>query len=208
MREQKKRGPWKSRIFIFIVAVGFVIAGVTAGINVHIVNFGKKQVLTAEEAAGISGVDYIVVLGAQVKPDGVLSAMLTDRVLASVEVYETGVAAGLLMSGDGREQSFDEPGSMKAFAVSKGVGEEDVMTDAAGFSTYDTMLRARDVYGAKKVIIVTQEYHLYRAIYIAEALGIEAYGVSADLRRYGSEPFNEVREALARVKAFFMVLKV
>jgi len=95
---------------------------------------------------------------------------------------------------------------MKSFAVDRGVPSEDVFMDHAGFSTYETMYRAKEVFAAEKVLIVTQSYHLYRAVYIAEGLGLEAYGVSSDLQRYVNQTRMDLREILARDKDFFYVL--
>ena len=111
-----------------------------------------------------------------------------------------------MMSGDHGRVNYDEVNAMKAYAVENGVPSEDVFMDHAGFSTYETVYRAKEIFGADKVIIVTQEYHLYRALYIAEALGIEAYGVSADLNRYGGQTMRDIREVLARCKDFAMCL--
>ena len=109
----------------------------------------------------------------------------------------------ILMSGDHGQEDYDEVNAMKKYAVEKGVAADDVFMDHAGFSTYETMYRARDVFQAKKVIIVTQKYHLYRAVYIARALGLEAYGIASDPRPYSSVVYNNAREFLARVKDFF-----
>ena len=95
---------------------------------------------------------------------------------------------------------------MKQFAIDRGVPSSDVFMDHAGFSTYETMYRARDVFSAKKVVIVTQQYHLYRAIYVARQLGLEAYGVASDPREYAGQPIREAREILARVKDFVMCI--
>lgn len=95
---------------------------------------------------------------------------------------------------------------MKQFAIDRGVPSEDVFMDHAGFSTYETMYRAKEVFAAKRVIIVTQKYHLYRAVYIAEQLGLEAYGVDSDLQRYIKQPYYNAREILARDKDFVKVI--
>ena len=95
---------------------------------------------------------------------------------------------------------------MKQYAIDQGIPSEHVFTDHAGFSTYETMYRAKAIFGADKVIVVTQQYHLYRALYIADQLGIEAYGVSADLRPYSGQTGRDVREVLARCKDFVMCI--
>jgi vancomycin permeability regulator SanA len=128
--------------------------------------------------------------------------MLRDRLERGVELYKQKSAPKLLMSGDHGQINYDEVNAMKQYAIENGVPSEDVFMDHAGFSTYETIYRARDVFDAKKVIIVTQEYHLYRALYIAKQLGVEAYGVSADLNRYAGQSMRDLREILARNKDF------
>ena len=109
----------------------------------------------------------------------------------------------LLMSGDHGRADYDEVNAMKKFAVDRGIESGAVFMDHAGFSTYESVFRAKEVFKAKKVILVTQEYHLYRALYVAKALGLDAYGVSADLQPYAGQKYYEAREILARVKDFF-----
>ena len=175
-------------------------------VNNHVNTFGKSRVLSEDEAATLSEVDCVIVLGCQVRSDGSLSDMLNDRLAQGVELYHTGAAPKLIMSGDHGRVNYDEVNAMKQFAIDNGVPSEDVFMDHAGFSTYETMYRAKEIFGAEKVVIVTQEYHLYRAIYIAEQLGLEAYGVSADLRTYRGQTKRDVREVLARCKDFAMCL--
>ena len=132
--------------------------------------------------------------------------MLRDRLLRALEVYEAGAAPKLLMSGDHGREDYDEVGAMKNYAIENGVQSENVFMDHAGFSTYETVYRAKEVFEADKVIIVTQEYHLYRALYIAEQLGVEAYGVSSDLNTYGGQSMRDAREVLARCKDWLMCI--
>lgn len=160
----------------------------------------KDKILTPEEAARIEDADCILVLGCQVRNNGVPSAMLEDRLRRSVELYDLGAAPKLLMSGDHGRTDYDEVNAMKQYALNAGIPSEDIFMDHAGFSTYESMYRARDVFQAKKVIIVTQQYHLYRSIYAAEALGLEAYGVACDYRQYSGQVMRDVREILARAK--------
>ena len=126
--------------------------------------------------------------------------MLYDRLQRSVEMYEAGVSDRLLMTGDHGREGYDEVDTMKGFAVEAGIPSECVFMDHAGFSTYESMYRAKAIFGAQKVLIVTQGYHLYRAVYIARQLGLEAYGVDADYRGYSGQTARDVREVLARVK--------
>ena len=132
--------------------------------------------------------------------------MLEDRLLQGIELYFGGASDRLLMSGDHGRKDYDEVNIMKKFAIGKGVPSKHIFMDHAGFSTYESMYRARDIFQVKKAIIVTQKYHLYRALYVADALGIEAYGVASDPRIYAGQDYREKREILARIKDFFTVI--
>ena len=110
------------------------------------------------------------------------------------------------MSGDHGRNNYDEVNVMKSFAMDCGIPSENIFMDHAGFSTYESMYRARDVFSAHRVLIVTQKFHMYRALYIANALGLEAYGLTSDLREYANATYSQLRESLARVKDFFMVI--
>ena len=132
--------------------------------------------------------------------------MLRDRLSRSVELYQVGVSERLLMSGDHGTQAYDEVATMKRYAMDAGIPSEHIFMDHAGFSTYETIYRAKDIFCADKIIIVTQEYHLYRALYIARELGIDAYDVAADYRDYSGQFARDVREVLARVKDFGMTI--
>ena len=166
----------------------------------------KDRVHAVDETPASADFDYIVVFGAKVKADGTLSDMLSDRVETGVRLYFEGVADKILMSGDSEESDYDEVRAMKNYAVELGVPEEDIVLDGYGLSTYDSVIRAKEVYGAKRLVLVTQEYHLYRALYISDKLGVEALGVSADIRTYRGQIARDVREVLARVKDFYMIL--
>ena len=166
----------------------------------------RNNILTVQEANELEDIDCIIVLGCLVRDDGTLSDMLRDRLIVGVKLYEAGAAPKIIMSGDHGRVDYDEVNAMKQYAIDNGVPSSDVFMDHAGFSTYETIYRAKEVFGADKVLIVTQEYHLYRALYIAKQLGIEAYGVSADLNTYGGQTKRDVREILARCKDFAMCI--
>jgi vancomycin permeability regulator SanA len=129
--------------------------------------------------------------------------VLADRLIKGIGLYELGVSDRLLMSGDNSEVHYNEVKVMKDYAIKSGVPSTHVFQDHAGFSTYESMYRARDVFAATKIVIVTQEYHMYRALYIAQALGLDAYGVAAEPRQYAGQAMRDCRELLARVKDFF-----
>ena len=184
------------------VAGGCILLGGCAvfAANAYVKNTAKDRIITAEQAANLTDMDCILVLGCKVKDDGNPSHMLEDRLRRGVELYKAGTAPKLLMSGDHGQDEYNEVGTMKKYAVDAGIPSSDVFMDHAGFSTYESLYRAKEVFGVKKVIIVTQEYHLYRALYIAEQLGIEAYGVAADYRTYSGQTSRDIREILARCK--------
>ena len=190
------------RILCMLCCIGILGVSAVFGINAIVKGSVKDQILSAEEAAQLTDVDCILVLGCGIHADGSPSDMLHDRLRRGVELFALGAAPKLLMSGDHGREGYDEVDTMKTFAVDAGIDSDDVFMDHAGFSTYESMYRAREIFQAKKIIIVTQEYHLYRAIYIAESLGLEAYGVSSDYRAYSGQTGRDVREVLARVKDF------
>lgn len=189
---------------MFIITLCIAIIGVVTlfDVNSYVKATAKNHIITAQKSIELNDVDCVIVLGCQVRGDGSLSNMLQDRLICGLEVYNKGAAPKILMSGDHGQKDYDEVNAMKQYAVDNGVPSEDVFMDHAGFSTYETMYRAKEIFEADKVIIVTQEYHLYRAVYIAEQLGIEAYGVSADLNAYAGQSFRDFREILARCKDF------
>ena len=150
--------------------------------------------------------DCILVLGAGVRDGGRPSPMLEDRLLQGLELYKNGCSDRLLMSGDHGRKEYDEVNVMKQFAVDRGIASEHVFMDHAGFSTYESLYRARDIFETERIIIVTQKYHIYRALYIADKLGLEAYGVASDPRRYAGQDLRDLREIVARVKDCFTVM--
>lgn len=190
------------RILCFLLCLCLLGGLAVLGINGIVKGAVKDQILTAEEAAKLTDVDCILVLGCGVRSDGSPSDMLYDRLRRSVELYELGAAPKLLMTGDHGREGYDEVDTMKTFAVDSGIASEHVFMDHAGFSTYESMYRAKEIFQAKRIIIITQQYHLYRALYIAESLGLEAYGVAADYRTYSGQSARDIREILARVKDF------
>ena len=169
-------------------------------VNKNVESIGTKYIVSATD---VPNADAILVLGAYVLPNGIVSTMLNDRLTVGYELYEQGKAPKLLVSGDHGRKDYDEVNSMKNFLKNKGVPSQDVFMDHAGFSTYESVYRARDIFRVHKVIIVTQEYHLMRAIYVARALGLEAYGVASDRHDYGQAmKMYRIREIAARNKDF------
>lgn len=197
--ENTKR--WIKRAFFVLLGFTALCLLAVLTINIVVCASGQARILAPDEVA-MDGQDFdcILVLGAGVKANGTPSDMLRDRLEVGIELYELGVSDRMLMSGDHMQHDYDEVGVMKRYAVDAGVPSEHVFLDHAGLSTYDSLYRSAHLYGAKKVLIVTQEYHLYRALYIAKSLGMEAYGVSASLRPYRLQTMRDVREVAARVK--------
>jgi len=146
-----------------------------------------------------------IVPGASVLGNGTPSDILKDRLLTALELYESGTVEKILVSGDGGSEDYNEVVVMRDFLLEAGAAPEDVFLDHAGFDSYDTMHRARDVFGADEAIVVSQEYHLPRLLYIGRELGIEAYGVTSDRQRYIKASFFKAREGLANIKAVFEV---
>ncbi len=175
-------------------------------LHAHVTGSTKDAILTPEEALEVKP-DCILVLGARVWDDGSPSPILEDRLQVGVELYQAGVSDRLLMSGDHGRVEYDEVNAMKRYATDAGIPSSHVFMDHAGFSTYESMYRAKEIFRAKKIVIVSQTYHLYRAVYTARALGLEAYGVPSDLRTYPKMPIYETREKIARIEYVFRCLR-
>lgn len=188
------------KIIKYIAIILIIIIAIILIINFYVKATTKKQIISETEA-NIENIDCIVVLGAGIWGDKP-SPMLEDRLLQAISLYNNNVSSKIIMSGDHGTQDYDEVNIMKQFAIEKGVASEDIFMDHAGFSSYESIYRAKEIFQAKKIIIVTQKYHLYRAIYIANQLGIEAYGVGSDPRQYVGATYREIREILARNKDF------
>jgi SanA protein len=191
----------KNLIYTGIVLVVLAIIGASTIllINLRVKQAGSRYIVSPQDAPKA---DAILVLGALVKADGLPSDMLHDRLQVALNLYNQQVSDKLLLSGDHGTKQYDEVNAMRAFMEQNQVKTENVFMDHAGFSTYESMYRARDVFKVKKVIIVTQDYHLKRAVYVARKMGLDAYGVASDLNNYrGIERF-KAREVAARNKDF------
>ena len=159
--------------------------------------------LIIDQTSDLEGYDAILILGAGVSGNSP-SPMLEDRRKKGIVVYFQGTASEIIMSGDHSREDYDEVNVMKDYATKMGVSSVNVFMDHAGFSTYDSLYRAKEIFKANKIIIVTQEYHLYRALYIAKSLGLEAIGIPAIKTSYRGDSSRELREVLARNKDFFL----
>ncbi|MBR5773350.1 MAG: YdcF family protein [Clostridia bacterium] len=190
------------RIAIVLVCLMVVGAIGLFSVNAYVKSVGGEHLITPEQAYGLTDVDCIIVLGCFVESDGTPCDMLRDRLTRGIELYKGGAAPKIIMSGDHGTVGYDEVNAMKQYAIDCGVPSSDIFMDHAGFSTYESVYRAKEIFAADKVIIVTQEYHLTRALYIAQQLGVEAYGVASDYHRYSGQTSRDIREILARNKDF------
>lgn len=192
---------------LWVVLALLILCGVLLIVlSEHVKAATRAQILSEADALSCGKFDCVLIFGCRVYADGRISAMLRDRLDTGLQLYRAGAAPKILVSGDHKAADYDEVNAMKAYLVERGVPSEDVFMDHAGFSTYESVYRARAVFEAEKVLLVTQEYHLYRALYAANALGLDARGVSADLQSYRGQTAREVREILARAKDFVKCL--
>ena len=201
----KNKTTRRKRILI-CMAAALLAATILPFIISGYVKLSTKNMIVNSDNLIAGEYDCILVLGAGVWSGGRPSHMLSDRLDVAIDAYNAGAAPKLLMSGDHGRKEYDEVNVMKDYAIEAGVPSVDVFMDHAGFSTYESIYRARDVFMAKRVLIVTQEYHLYRALYVARSLGLEAEGIAADLRPYRGQLRYDLREVLARCKDFAMCI--
>jgi len=189
------------------------ISAVILGIAISpLVWFGWVQWRYGRETYSVDAVRserVAVVFGARIYPDGRLSAMLNDRVETAVQLYHAGKVQKLLLSGDNRFADYDEPGRMMEYAISRGVPAEDLQPDYGGRRTYDTCYRAGAIFGLKSAILVTQDFHLPRALFTCDQLGLEVVGVPADRRTYSRRSiiWSTLREIPATLAALWDVIR-
>ena len=196
--ERKKR----LKIWLIILATVFLLGILFfIFIQIYVNRSAKNYIRTIDH---LVGADAVLILGSRVYSDGTPSLLLQGRLDKGLEVYEKGLAPKIIVSGDHGTKEYNEVRAMKQYLLDKGVPEEDICMDHAGFDTYDSMYRAKDVFQAKSIIIATQKYHISRSIYTARRLGLEAQGYSAPDIAY-KKSYNYFRESLAKVKAFLDV---
>lgn len=201
---RRKKGR-AGRVLLDLLLLVLVAAAAVLGGSVYVVWSARAEILSQEEAPP-ANLDCILVLGCGVHADGTPTPMLRSRMTRAVELYQAGWADKLLLSGDNSRADYNEVATMKTLALEGGVPEEDIVLDHAGFSTYDSLYRAQDVFLVKRLVIVTQEYHLSRALYLADALGLEAWGVAAAPRNDAGQIMRDAREILARDKAILWAI--
>ncbi|MBQ7956654.1 MAG: YdcF family protein [Clostridia bacterium] len=179
-----------------------------AGINIYIIEYAKPYIVSVDEAKKLDK-DCVIALGAQVFADGTPCDQLYDRVSYASEVILGSESGKLLLSGDSHNSTnYDEIQAMKNVAYEKGVNSGSIVSDPYGLNTFQSMQRMKDEFGFDSAVIVTQEYHIYRSVFLARKLGIDAYGVASDPRNYATIVYNEAREVLARVKAFYLTINL
>lgn len=193
------------KVILTLILIGMLIF---LALNLYVTTTVKKDFTDIETLeAGVQGgteadtqFDAVLVLGAQVKEDGSLSKMLKERLDTGIAIYKAGITDRMIMSGDHGSDEYDEVNAMKNYAIEQGVPSEHVFMDHAGFSTYDSMYRAKAIFEADNLVVVTQKYHLYRAVFDAKKLGIGAKGVACDTKVYAGDKYRKFRESLARIK--------
>jgi len=192
----------KKRSIRILIVTALLVPVLILLLNMIVLNGGIKYIV---EAGSFSGAHTAIVPGAYVYPDGRLCDMLVDRLETAILLYRQGKVKKILMTGDHGLTSYDEVNSMRKYAESRGIPATDVFMDHAGFCTYDSMFRAREVFQVDSAVIITQNFHLPRAVYIARQLGLPAVGLSADRHIYAGSEVYDLREIPARVKAFAQV---
>lgn len=190
-----------------VVALIVAFALATVAINAYCILGSRDKVHTIAQVQETGATaDVIVVLGASVLPDGQPSDILADRLEVAADLYLAGAAPAIIASGDNRDSHYNESDAMKAYLVTLGVPAEAVYVDHAGYDTYASMYRAHYVYGANSMFVVTQAYHLYRALMIATMLGADATGVASDKGAYDNQKQYSLRDVFARDKDFVQSL--
>lgn len=188
---------------IILVVITCLIT--TLFINIYMIKSTKNNIINEKEFELLENVDAILVLGCKVNGN-YPSLMLEKRLDKGIYLYNKSNYK-IILSGDHGRDEYDEVNVMKNYLLESNIPSSDVFLDHAGFNTYDSIYRVKEVFNARKIVIVTQKYHLYRALYIAKHLGIEAYGVIAeDVPYKGIMLKNEIREILSRDKNFFKVI--
>ena len=198
----KKRHFSLKKLLLVFGVLCLAIAVLFVSVNARVIRVSSPRLISEEAAGDLENVDCILVLGSSVQPNGTLNRVVRERVDTALALYENGVSQRLLMSGDHGKVHYDEVNAMKQYCVDKSVNPDVIFLDHAGFNTYDSIYRAKAIFGVQKMIIVSQEYHLYRAVYIANELGIEAYGVPAE-QEATTALITNLRESVARVKDYF-----
>lgn len=178
---------------IYVIAANLITTGATKS-RIHDAEYFIGNDTSDEEY------DAIIVLGCGIYDNSIPTPLMSDRLDVAINLYASGVAPKLLMSGDHSSSDYNEVAVMRDYAISRGVPEEDIILDHSGFSTYESMYRASRIFDINRAIVVTQEYHLYRALFLAEAMGIDAQGAVATGHEFRDQWYFDTREYFARAK--------
>ena len=194
-------------VFYIIAAILVVLLALVAVVNRAVVwEASRSEIYDCNDEISIDkSYDCILVLGAGVRPDGTPSHMLEDRLRGAVALYEAGVSDVLLLSGDNSGEDYDEVSAMVKYCLEHGVPESAIVRDDIGFSTSESVYNTVRTLGYRDIIVVTQEYHLYRAMYMIKRMGADADGFATDYRAYSMQIKRDVREYVARCKDFLKV---
>jgi SanA protein len=187
------------KMVIYLLLILIVLTNLPRVLMVSLA--GKKTFLVEDVPPSRAA----IVFGAGLTASGAPTAVLQDRVITAVNLYKAGKVEKVLMSGDNRFLDYNEPGAMKAYALELGMPEEDIVLDYAGRRTYDTCYRAGAIFQLEEAILVTQRFHLARALYTCNAFGLKSVGVPADLRPYRDEDFWKIREIGASLVALIQI---
>jgi vancomycin permeability regulator SanA len=193
----------RKKIILSLLLLAFAFILLIGGINVYILHFSKKYIITTDQATPTT--QAILILGARVYQNGALSDILRDRTDTAIELYKAGKAPVFLISGDHGTKDYDEVDAVKNYLLKEGIPAQSIFLDHAGFDTFDSLYRAKAIFGVESLIVTTQNFHLPRTVFVGNKLGITTYGVSADKQHYVDSSRNELREVLARTKAFFNI---
>jgi vancomycin permeability regulator SanA len=197
---------WLLRIILVLTAAGLIGLLSIYFINNRIRSQAADKIKDSITEIKIENPPRIaIVLGAKVWENGEPSHALYDRIVTAVELYRAGRVKKILMSGDNPTENYDEPTAMKATAVKLGVPETDIVLDFAGRRTYDTCYRAREIFGVQKAVIVTQEFHQARSLYLCHSLGVDGISITANRRRYEGERYWMFREFFSTASAWFEI---
>ena len=191
-------------IFVVFASLLFTGLGILLGLNAFVVRSARGRIIAPDQAGEVNA-DCILVLGCRPQPDGTPSHMLEDRLRRSVELFHAGAAPLILISGhDGTSPrgGRNEVEPMLRYLLDAGIPQDRILIDRESFSTFDNLNRAKTAFGMARPLVVTQEYHLFRALMIAQKLDMDAHGVASDYRRYKKPVKRHVREILARCKDF------
>lgn len=209
MREVKKQGKVKKLCRVALLCAAAIILSLllfSALINIFMTARYKNSISAPNDIDSVQNTKYVIILGCAVYENGEPCDMLRHRLDIGAELYLKGKAEKVIVSGNPSESHNNEPLAMREYLIEKGLPQDAIFIDNGGISTYDTMSRAAEIFGVESAIVVSQRYHLSRAMYIGEQKGIDVLGASATLGKYDDQLKYSLREYLARCKDFFMVL--